>query len=121
MDYNFVKYEGNYPRGDNKISIQKSGLVRLSSGFCRTTDAMSYKYAVLFFDSSKRAIAFKFTNERENGALKITKDRNAATVSAKSFINANNLNLRSYFGRYGWVKRNIPEIGEVFIIELGKK
>ena len=121
MHYNFVKYKGKYLRGDNKISIQKSGLVRLSSGFCRITNAMNYKYSVLFFDSSKRAIAFKFTNEREEGALKVTKDRNAATISAKSFMSANHLSSRSYFRRYDWVKQNISEIGEVFIIELDKK
>lgn len=121
MQYSFIKFAGNYPRGDTKIAINKSGLIRLSSGFCRTTNAARFKYAVLFYDSGNKAIAIKFTNIRETGILSVTKDKAAATLSAKLFMKANNLNLRSYFGRYDWEKLTIPSIGEVFVIELGKK
>jgi len=121
MAYDFVKFLGNYPRGDNKISIQKSGLIRLSPGFCRETGIKSFRYVILFYDGSNRAIAFKFTNVNQAGALKVTKDRNSATISAKSFIKANNLDLRSFLGRYNWKKQEISGIGEVFIVELGKK
>ena len=120
-EYNFVKFDGVYSRGDTKIAVNKSGLIRLSSGFCRTTNVNTFKYVVLFFDAPNKAIAFKFTNVRENGILKITKDRAGATISAKSFMKSNNINLRSYLGRYSWKKQTIQNIGEVFIIELGKK
>lgn len=121
MQYNFIKFAGNYPRGDTKIAINKSGLIRLSSGFCRTTNATSFKYAVLFYDSTNKAIAVKFTNVREDGILRVTKDKAAATLSAKLFLKANNLYLRSYSGRYDWKKLTIPNIGEIFVIELSKK
>lgn len=121
MQYNFVKFAGNYPRGDTKIAINKSGLIRLSAGFCRNTNITSFKYAILFYDNTNKAIAIKFTNARGDGALRVTRDKAAATISAKAFINANNLNLRNYFGRYNWKKQVIPGIGEVYIIELGKK
>ncbi len=116
--YKFERYTGKYIRGDDKISIQKSGLVRLSAGFCNKTHAMDYNYSVLFYDSLKKAIAFQFTNLKEEGALRITKDRNAATISAKSFISAYHLNSKNNFHRYSWKKESVPGIGEVFIINL---
>jgi len=120
--YKFVKFEGGYhPRGDTKIAINNSGLIRLSSGFCRITKATNFTYAVLFYDATNQAVAFKFTEHLEKGAVKITKDKTAATLATKSFFNANGLNFKSHFGRYDWKKLTISDIGEVYIIELTKK
>ena|ERR1700722_8995688 len=114
--YNFVRFTGVVPRGDTKIAINKSGLIRLSSGFCRITDILKFRYVLLFYDEINKAIAFKFTNTKEEGVLTVTKDKTGATISATSFIKANNLNQRSK--RYDWEKLNIPAIGEVFVINL---
>jgi hypothetical protein len=119
-EYSFVKYTGNSPRGDTKIAINKSGLIRLSSGFCRLTNVTDFEYAILFYDPVKKAIAFNFTNTQEDGALKVTKDRTGATLSATSFMKVNKLLLRSYFGRHEWKKLHIQNIGEVYIIDLNK-
>lgn len=116
-----MRFNRVYTRGDTKIAINKSGLIRLSSGFCRSTKITDLKYVVLFYDSKNKAIAFKFTNLKEDGVLKTTLDRTGATISATAFMKANNLMLRSYFGRYDWKKLVILDIGEVYIIELGKK
>lgn len=118
--FNFIKFNGVYPRGDTKIGFQKSGLIRLSSGFCRITDVKKFKYTVMYFDSSKRAIALKFTDSKEDGRLKVTNDGTGATISATSFLKANNLMVKSTWRRYDWKKINLPEIGEVFVIELNK-
>ncbi|KKR28458.1 hypothetical protein A3J17_03220 [Candidatus Curtissbacteria bacterium RIFCSPLOWO2_02_FULL_40_11] len=119
--WSFKKFDGVYSRGDTKIGINKSGLIRLSSGFCKSTNVTNFKYCVLFYDSGNKAIAFKFINTRENGVLKITRDTTGATVSAKSFFKANKLDLETNAGRYDWGKQTIPNIGDVFIIELDKK
>ena len=108
--YSFKKFDGVYSRGDTKIGINKSGLIRLSSGFCRSTNVTNFKYCVLFYDSGNEAIAFKFINVRENGILKITRDTTGATVSGKSFFKANRLDLKTYSGRYDWEKQTIPYI-----------
>lgn len=121
ISYNFIKFNGVYPRGDSKIGFQKSGLIRLSSGFCRVTDIKKYKYVIMYFDDNNRAIALKFTDLKEDGRLKVTHDGTGATISATSFLKTNNLMLRSYFKRYDWKKLTLPEIGEVFVIELDKK
>lgn len=119
-EYKFIKYTGNYSRGDTKIAINKSGLIRLSSGFCRLTNVTRFEHAILFYDPIKKAIAFKFTNTREEGSFKITKDRTGATLSATSFLKTNKLLLRSYFGRYEYKKQTVQNIGEVYIIDLNK-
>lgn len=119
--YNFERFTGSVPRGDTKIGINKSGLIRLSSGFCRIANVLSYEFAVLFYDKTNNAIAIKLTNKKEPGILKLTRDNNAATISAKSFLSVNSLLLRSNFGRFSWKKQTITDIGEVFIIVLGKK
>lgn len=119
-EYTFVKYNGNFSRGDNKIAINKTGLIRLSSGFCRTTNIMQFKYVILFYDSIKKAIAFKFTNTQEDGTFKVTKDRTGATLSAVSFLKVNKISLRNYSGRYEPKKLTIKNIGEVYIIDLNK-
>lgn len=119
--YKFVKFNGFYPRGDIKISLNKSGLIRLSSGFCRVTKATNFQYAILFYDKTNNAIAFKFTQDLEDGRMKITKDTTGATISGLTFCKANNINPNLYFGRYDWDKLILPEVGEVYIIELSKK
>lgn len=121
MEYNFEIFTGNVPRGDTKIAINKSGLIRLSSGFCRVNNILTYDFSILFYDKTNRAIAIKFTNKKEPGILKLTRDRKAATISAKSFMSINHLLIRSNFGRYAWKKETISNIGEVFVIELNKK
>lgn len=70
--------------------------VRLSAGFCRLTNITRFNYTLLFYDSRNNAVAFKFINIRETGALKVTKDRNGATISARSFLKVNNIILRSF-------------------------
>jgi hypothetical protein len=114
----FKKFDGTVPRGDTKIGINKSGLIRLSAMFCRITMVTKFKYCLLYYDGGNRAVALKFTNSKEDGAVTVTKDLKSATLSAKSFFSTNKLDLLSIAGRYDWQKVNVPDIGGVFIIEL---
>lgn len=120
-NWSFQKFDGVYHRGDTKIGINKSGLIRLSSGFCRLTSILNFKFCLLYYDRNNDAIAFKFVNTKEDGILKLTKDTTGATISGKTFFTANGLDLKIYTGRYNWEKQIIPGIGEVFIIEPNKK
>lgn len=119
--YSFTKFEGIYLRGDNKIAINRGGLIRLSVGFCRTTNVKDFRYAVLFYDATNKAIAFKFTFNQAKGALKLTRDKSSLTISGKLFFSVNNLEEKKCLGRYEWQKLSLPDIGEVYIIELTKK
>ena len=119
--YSFNRFEGEYQRGDNKIAINRFGLIRLSAGFCRTTNVKDFKYTVLFYDPTNKAIAFKLIASQEKGALRLTKDKSSLTISAKLFFLANNLEEKKCLGRYDWERLSLPYIGEVYIIELNKK
>lgn len=120
--YKFVKFTGDYTQGDDRIGLSKSGTIRLTAGFFRKANLKNFKYAILFYDPENKAIAFKFTNQWEEGVFKLTKERSsAATISALSFMKANNLNVKTYFKKYQWKKNIIPEIGEVFIMKLDEK
>ena len=119
--YNFTRFEGGYQKGDNKIAINRSGLIRLSAGFCRTTNVKDFKYAALFYDPTNKAIAFKFTNGQEKGILKLTRDKSSLTISGKLFFLANNLEEKNCLGRYAYEKLFLPETGEIYVIELTKK
>ncbi|OGK64697.1 hypothetical protein A2313_04360 [Candidatus Roizmanbacteria bacterium RIFOXYB2_FULL_41_10] len=121
IKYNFERFTGAPARGDTRISINRSGLIRLSAGFCRVNNILSFKYCILFYDRSNGAIALKFINNKEDGVLKVTKDRKAATLAATSFIKSNKLDLRSNFKRHDWKKLSIPDVGEVFVVELSKR
>jgi hypothetical protein len=119
--YNFKRFTGSYPRGDAKITISGSGIIRFSPRFCQLANLTNFTYAVLFYDAGNRAIAIKFTKKMEEGGMKLTKDAAAMTISAISFMKANALFLRSYFRHYDGNKKVLPNIGEVYIVELDKK
>ncbi|OGM14656.1 hypothetical protein A3D84_00190 [Candidatus Woesebacteria bacterium RIFCSPHIGHO2_02_FULL_42_20] len=78
-------------------------------------------YAVFFYDPQKKVIAFRFVKQHEKGVFKLTKERSAATVSVLSFIKANKLNRKNFLGWYDREKVSIPEIGEVYVLQLDKK
>lgn len=116
----FKKYEGGFPRGSMKISINRPGVLRLSSAFCRLTNITKYEYAELFYNESTNAIGFHPTHELQEGASKITKDKKAAAISISLFLRANNLDVKKYFGKYDYSKQILADIGDLYIIELGK-
>ena len=121
MKYFFKKFDGVYSRGEAKISLNSDSIIRFTSAFCRSTGISNFKFTVLFFDETNKAIAFKFTNSREEGVLRITGDRSGMTVAARSFMRANNLTLKNYSGMYDYKEKILPDVGRVYIIELKNK
>lgn len=118
--YKFTRFEGVYHRGDEKIAINRFGLLRLSAGFCRATNVRDFKFAELYYDSVNKAIALRFSNSQRKGSLKLTRDKLSLTISAKLFFSSNKLEEKDRLGRYDWEKLSLPDIGEVYVIELKK-
>lgn len=120
--YSFARFTGRQPGGSEKISIGKLGNIRFPAGFYRKADLKSFNYVILFYDSKLRAIAFKFIVQPELGSFKLTRERStAATISALSFLKTHNLHLRSFRDWYDLKKISDPDLGRIFVIELGKK
>lgn len=123
MDYNLTKFIGVGSRsGDYFISFNKSGFM-ISAGFCSQENVKNFSKIVLYYDESKEAVGFQLTNEdNAEGAFKLVHGNNGTTasVSARSFVKANNLIDSKYFGRRTPKKITYDGIGEVFIVDLIK-
>lgn len=120
MTYNFVKHFNTKDRGTS-ISIAKQGLLRLSAGFMRVANIKDKPFVILYWDKNSMTIALQFVENQKGGALRVTEDTSAATISIKSFMRFSELDLDQYIGKYNWEKTNIDNIGEVYIVKLTSK
>lgn len=122
--YNLKKFVGMGSRkGDYFISFNKSGFV-ISSDFCSKENVKNFSKVALYFDEEKKAVGFEFTNaSNTEGAFALIHGNNGTTgsISAISFIKANNLDSPEYFGRKIPKKIAYEGIGDVFIIDLIKQ
>lgn len=121
MIYKFKKFERDYLQGDAVISIASDNTIRFSAKFCRTTSILEFNYATLFFDEKNLAIGILPTKTKERGSFTVTKERFSASISASSFMKANNLNPKTYHGQYGWTQESIIPFGKLFIVNLKDK
>lgn len=122
--FNFKKYEGIGSRISNySISYGPSRTFFFSSGFCSRENIKKFSRVVLFYDKNKHAVAFQFLTENPSGAFALIKPsgQNTAAVSAHSFIVANELNKKEYYGRKTPIKIKDDKFGDMFVIELLKQ
>lgn len=119
--YNLKKFIGMGSRkGDYFISFNKSGFL-ISSDFCSKENVKNFSRVFLYFDEEKKAVGFQLTNENNTeGAFALIHGNNGTTgsISARSFIKANNLDNSKFFGRK-LPKKIIHEgVGDIFVIDL---
>jgi len=122
--YNFSKFTALKQRSVDKISITGSNTFNFPSKFYNDNGLSSYKYVVIYYDLSAEAIGLQFTNnEEEKYKLTIQKsDRGyGGFISATSFFKTNNIDIKTYKGRYSWKKETVENIGELFIIDLKER
>lgn len=122
--YNFTRFDNKGPTKDELISINKSGEITFSSVFCYNNKVFSYGYAVLFWDSEKKAVGIRFTNKKDEKGryvLNANSKRAGARISAKGFLKSNQIDLDIYAGRYDWKKYEDPYLGTLYVFELEKK
>ncbi|MDD3065943.1 MAG: hypothetical protein PHT24_06785 [Endomicrobiaceae bacterium] len=124
MEYNFKKFEGVNSRMENRITITNSNSVGFPTQFYNDNNIKRFEYVLLFWDAKNKAIGIKFTNEEsEKSRFKIlhSKIGYGGSITARSFLKANNIDPKLYHGRYDWKKEKVEGIGEIFIIELKEK
>lgn len=106
--------------GDSFISLNKSGFT-ISAGFCTQIGIKDYSKCILYFDNTKKAVAFQFVNANNaKGAFKIVRTNNetSASISPRSFIKTNHIDNPKYFGRKTPKRINYKGVGEIFVIDL---
>lgn len=120
QSYNLRKFVGvGFRTGNYFISFNKSGFM-ISSGFYLKEKIKDFSKVVLYFDSEKISVGIEFTNDdTAEGAFALTHGNQERTgsISARSFIVANNLNKIEYFGRKAPQKINYQG-SEIFVIDL---
>ena len=123
MQYNFKKHEDVHGRFETRISITGVNSFGFPAKFYADNNLKDYKYVVLFWDADNKAIGIQFSNdEQEKSKLSLVKSsKYGASLSAKSFFTKNALDSKKYKGRYDWKKVQVPDVGEVFVIELKEK
>lgn len=120
-EYNLKKFLGMGSRkGDYFISYSKSGFM-ISSVFYSKENIKNFSRVILYFDEEKKAVGFEFTNENNTeGAFALIHGNNETTgsISARSFVKANNLDNPKYFGRKIPKKIAYEGVGDIFVIDL---
>jgi len=123
MQYNFKKHEDVHGRFENRISITGVHSFGFPTKFYEDNKLKDYKYVVLFWDAENKAIGLQFSNnEEEKSKLTLVRSsKYGASLSAKSFFTKNDIDSKKHKGRYEWKKVQVPNVGEMFVIELKEK
>ena len=105
--YNFIEFTGIENQADMRfpgdISITKSRTIGLSVRFCQEHGIQSFPYVTLYFDfdPQRRAIALRFTKQRQAKSAAVTFYKvGSATIHAVQFFRWVGIDLESDTGRY---------------------
>ena len=119
-EFNFVRFTKVGSKLSNySISFNKAKFFGLNSGFYSKEGIKNYKKVVLFYDASKKAVAFMFTNdEKAEGAFTITHGKNSGYVAPRSFLTEYQLSQEKYYGKKVPEKIKDPRLGTLFVIKI---
>jgi hypothetical protein len=119
-EYNFKEFNATGGRILPSISLGESGGFGISAGFIKKYDFSSLVGAKIFFDATKNVVAFKFLTAPEEGMMKIkmAPNQGGGHISAKAFLIKFDIDSKKFSGKYTPQQKNIPNVGDVFLIEL---
>jgi hypothetical protein len=70
-----------------KASIWSRGQIGLNQGAIEKFNLDDFNFAVLYYDHDEKKIGIQFTNEKGEGAIKLTKRKGGGTsISANAFL-----------------------------------
>ncbi len=103
-----------------QIIINKTGGITLSSGMHHRYGLDIYNGVKIYFDKEVLRVGIKLTEGESDGTFKLKKRANekGAYFSARSFLQANDLDPKKYYGRYAPEEFNDEKIGKLFVITL---
>jgi len=119
---NFEIFTATGTRGNRSfISIFPKGF-RFSSKFCQENKISQYNYVKLVFSKNENRIiiGFYFTNNKSlrRDVFKIITIEKNKVISAKSFLDAYQIDTQKYTGQYIPSEYYDSEIGKLFVITL---
>ena len=119
-DYNFVRFTNRGAKlGNCNISVNSSLSFGLLGGFYNQEKIKNFKKAILFFDKSKKVVAFSFTNDQSaEGAFTISHGKNSGSIASRSFFIGNELKQEKYWGQKIPKKIRDDKLGILYVIDL---
>jgi len=124
IKFDFKKFEKTNVKSEDRITITSIRSFGFPTKFYQDNKLKTYKYVVIYFDEKNKGVGFYFTNdEQEKHKFSLIKSKQGygGSVVATSFFKTYNLDPQKYRGKYKWVKKIIPNIGKLFIINLKDK
>ena len=122
VEFNFSKFTEPGGRFSYSISLNKAGGFTFNSGFYRKESLAKHSFVIIFYDKEKKAVGFSFGKERKKESFKLTHSRHkTASVAPHSFIHANEIDPKKFFGKYDAKKITDNQHGKIFYIELVEK
>ena len=113
--------------GNYRITINRSAAFGLNAGFYTAERINKFTHVKIFYDNSKKAIGFLFTNNKDDkGTIKISHGKtNSGYIAAKTFflsIFPSNIDeVKNYVGSYVPKNYEDEKIGKLYYIALDKK
>lgn len=129
-EFNFTPFYGKNTKAlTDFISVTKTGVFGMSSGFCKKYKIIeNFTYTLILWDKDKKVVAFLFIPEGKEvtGSFKLAgapsdKTRNSCSVSAGSWFRENGLNIAEFVGQYRPHEYNDSKYGKVYYIDLNEK
>lgn len=122
--YQFKKFENTNARLEDRITLTRSGSIGFPTKFYQDNGIKEFRYVILFFDELKQAVGLQFANNQEEKnkfSIIHNKFGHGGAIVVRSFLKTYNIDPGEYYGRYSWSKENLPDTGELFVIELKKR
>lgn len=103
-----------------QIIINKTGGFTLSSGMHHRYGLDKFNGVRIYFDKETLNVGIKLTEGESEGTFRLKKipEEKGAYFSARSFLQANNLEPEKYYGRYSPEEINDEKFGKLFVITL---
>lgn len=119
----FQEFTGKGGKYTPQVSINNSGGFSLSSGLHHRYDLDRYEGVRLYFDTDTYRIGIKPVEQIEKGVFRLKKqdDQKGAFFAARSFMQANDLSIAKYRGRYTPEEIEDEQFGHMFVINLREK
>lgn len=126
--FDFVQFQKVGSKfGSYIISISNHAAFGINSGFYARENISKYSHAMIYYDESRKTIAFSFTNSPSaKGSFKITHGKSSGGIVARSFFSSlfpgkMEEEIKKYVGGYKPEVYSDNKFGKLFYIKLEEK
>lgn len=105
-----------------QIIINKAGYITLSSGMHHRFSLDKFNSVKVYYDPETKRVGLKLIESKEGTfLLKKRENEKGAYFAAKSFLLANSLDPKKFYGRYEPQEVEDENIGKIFVITVKER